>query len=273
MPSLVLDTNALTDPQLSDLGQTTPFKFVITDVVSREIYKGASVDNVRNSLQILSRFPKRVIILKTMGECARMSGRGSGLVRRLIDERATAGFGEFCSVLFRDDSIARRMIEERNTWVERDRAVFRPFAEDFPNVATDLVSNLFSGSEVAILRRGKEPYPETLISKVLNLTIEVTQNVMGASAIRLPTSDGEMINTVLFRGTLSFVINALNWIRTGRRADQASVERVENDHVDNYVAAYGTFFDQVLTRDQKLLDLYSELQFLRFRLSAAVSSR
>lgn len=47
-------------------------------------------------MEILSEYPKQVIVLKGTQKVCGLRGRRAGLQRRLIDEGQTQGFGKYC---------------------------------------------------------------------------------------------------------------------------------------------------------------------------------
>lgn len=101
MPTkMVLDTNYREDPELSVYLSKRSSNFVVlTDYFAMEAYNSASVKDVIKSMEILSAFPKQVIVLKPTINIATLRGRKSGLARRMIDQSASAEFKEFCASL------------------------------------------------------------------------------------------------------------------------------------------------------------------------------
>lgn len=78
--------------------------------------------------------------------------------------------------------------------------------------------------------------------------------------IRLP-SGNEMPNTFIFRFALCSVILVLRWVEGGGQL-QTKPERVRNDMVDVNFAAYGTYFDGIMTNDRKMLSIFDEASFV-----------
>lgn len=68
---------------------------VVPDYVAMEAYKADTLDMLYRSMEILSQYPKQVIILKNTQAVCGLSGRNAGLQRRLIDQKQTQGFGEY----------------------------------------------------------------------------------------------------------------------------------------------------------------------------------
>lgn len=96
----VVDSNQLRSPQLLDyLSKSTTNFVVLTDYAAMEAYKGDTLVTIYESMAVLSQYPQQVVILKTTGVVCGLSGRGSGLQRRLIDESQTREFGVYCQRL------------------------------------------------------------------------------------------------------------------------------------------------------------------------------
>ena len=82
----VVDSNQLqSDALRSYLSQSKQNFAVLTDYAAMEAYKGDTLVSIYKSMEILTAFPDQVIVLKNTLVTCGLSGRGSGLQRRLID--------------------------------------------------------------------------------------------------------------------------------------------------------------------------------------------
>ena len=70
-----------------------------------------------------------------------------------------------------------------------------------------------------------------------------------------------------FRYSLCSYSLALKWIMDGGY-DSISNDKLRNDFIDMVYAAYATFFDGIITKDKKLLEIY---QFARWQLTEVVA--
>lgn len=76
--------------------------------------------------------------------------------------------------------------------------------------------------------------------------------------VRAP-SFSELPNTFLFRCALGLYLLALDWVaRSGYGGVRP--ERLRNDFVDVTFAVYASYFDGILSADEKLLRLHGELR-------------
>src|SRR5215469_13939408 len=93
----VVDSNFLQCEALKAyLSKSLRHYVVMTDYAFMEAYKAVRLDVLYRSMEILSQYPKQVIVLKGTATVRLLSGRPSHLQRRLIDVRATRAFSEFC---------------------------------------------------------------------------------------------------------------------------------------------------------------------------------
>jgi hypothetical protein len=76
----------------------------------------------------------------------------------------------------------------------------------------------------------------------------------------------ELLNTFIFRIALCVYLLAVRWISVGG-AKSARADRLRNDMVDMNFAAFATYFDGLLTADNKLIELHGEAAFVIRRLS------
>jgi hypothetical protein len=96
----IVDSNFLQCEALRAYLCKSPERYVImTDYAFMEAYKADTLDMLYRSMEIISKYPKQVIVLKGTGTVRLLSGRAAGLQKRLIDVRATKGFSEFCQHL------------------------------------------------------------------------------------------------------------------------------------------------------------------------------
>lgn len=71
----------------------------------------------------------------------------------------------------------------------------------------------------------------------------------------------ELPNMFIFRVALCGYLLCLRWISEGG-AKTVRLEKMRNDLVDIFIAAYATYFDGLLTADKKLNAIYHEAVFL-----------
>jgi hypothetical protein len=261
----VVDSNTLQSPILRAYLSKSPNNFaVLTDYAAMEAYKGHTLASIFSSMEILANFPRQVIILKTTGVVCGLRGRLAGLTRRMIDERQTAGFKEYCRHLEdakQGNVHLQRQLLDHGRAADTQLARMLADASTMPDVIGD-VARTFSQAELKIIRTGAQ-FTEPLVTKLWSSIIEIAKSLY-ARHPRPPTMPRieELHNTFLFRTAVCALFWALSWIAVGGPTNDVKTERIRNDLVDVNFAAFGTYFDGVLSMDKKLTEIYRQAVFV-----------
>ena len=258
---LVIDTNCLQDKMLEDfLLKNIANRAVITDYAKREIQQTVSIDRVRDSLEILSRFPNQVVFLKGTATAMRNRGRASGLRRRLISDRETQFFPKFCKLIYGDSR------EDKSFQTNFLAASVE--TKDFMNSLVqsfDRTVELYQGlerewSKEAISKLRKTGYADSQesIERLLHLMSDLTSRILGKipGGIRWPEKC-EWPFMFSYRSCLFYALHFQEWLIKGSPA-KISAKNLRNDIVDINFATFATFFDGLMTRDKKCKARYSE---------------
>ncbi len=120
----------------------------------------------------------------------------------------------------------------------------------------------FTPKELWVIRRS-EPFPSTLIHKTIAFITGLTLMTMGRHPNPPPPfrSEAEMRNAFLFRHSVCAFVWSLDWISQGG-ADNVRADRLRNDLVDVIFATYATYFDGLLSKDEKALRVYKQARFI-----------
>jgi hypothetical protein len=222
---------------------------VLTDYSAMEAYKTNSLDELRRSYAILSEFPKQVLILKDTQTLCGLSARGAGLQRRLIDEDQTRGFGDFCKALREGTDLQLRNqfddLVQSATWqMDRMLADAKTTGD-----AIAVMQKSYTESELRVLRRN-EPYTNAMIKKIMVHVAELARKLL----VDHPKAR-------FLRIALCGYLLALRWIAVGG-AERVSATKLRNDVADINFAACATYFDGLLSADQKLVSIHDEARVL-----------
>jgi len=96
----VVDSNYLRSPKLlAYLQETTTNYVVLTDYAAMEAFKRNPLNTLRHSMEILSDYPRQVIVLKSTTAICGLHGRQAGLRRRMVNEGQTREFAAWCKAL------------------------------------------------------------------------------------------------------------------------------------------------------------------------------
>jgi hypothetical protein len=142
---------------------------VLTDYAFMEAYKADTLAILYRSMEILSQYPKQVIVLKGTLIVGGLSGRSAQLQNRLIDKKGTRGSSDFCRDLIAAQRGNRELQAEllykaRAARDQMDRIAIN--AQEFGPVL-ERITDLFTDKEQKILRTGS-PYTEAMGEKMVS---------------------------------------------------------------------------------------------------------
>lgn len=260
----VVDANFLRDSALSAYIEGDPRNQVVfTDYACMECYKGNAIENIRRSLNIVSKYPDQVIVLKGTRDIIRLQSSGYPSLDDLVDYQQSAEFREFChgvqAALDGDVTLMSQLLrlgEEANAHFERMRVDASGTAEAIKEMAQS-----FTTGQLAELRRRDTLSKETgeiIVRNILSLAALFFHAHPDVS--KLPKSH-ELRDTFIFRFALAAQLLVIWWLTNGG-IESVNMDRLRNDVVDMTYVAYATIFDGILSKDRKLLDIYEEATFV-----------
>ena len=261
---VVVDSNALQSMLLRDYLSKSIVNFaVVTDYAAMEAYKGNTLVSIFRSMALLADFPRQVIVLKTTGVVCGLTGRQQGLQRRLIDHEQTRGFSKYCKQLFAaklGDVHLRQQLLHKGRAADAQMARMFADATNIPE-AIEAIVRLFTDGELKIIRTGL-PFSEELARKVLENIGLLAQSLFSRHPRPAVVRDlDELPNTFLFRSALCSFLWALDWISMGG-PKRAKTEKLRNDLVDVNFATFATYFDGLLSMDEKSCRIYRQAAFV-----------
>jgi hypothetical protein len=260
----VVDSNYLQDDRLyTYLSASRDNYSVLTDYAAMEAFKGDTLVSIARSMEVLSQYPRQVIVLKSTGVVAGLRGRRKGLQARMVDREQTSGFSDWCKGLDKaqlgDVALQKQLLDAgRDASVHLDRmlADAKTYADNIEAAARN-----YDAGELKIIRANK-PYTPELVDKIAANILNLATLLFAGhpKIVKLPPVM-ELPTTFIFRYALCGYVLALRWIAVGG-AKNVKVERLRNDIVDVSFAAYATYFDGLLSADIKATELYRDARFL-----------
>jgi len=260
----VVDSNFLQSKALrAYLSESTNNYVVLTDYAAMEAYKGDTLKSIYRSMEILAHYPNQTIVLKGTQDVCGLCSLDAASPESLIDATQTRGFPKYCHLLLAaergDLYLQHKLLElgrEANAHMDK-------MLQDSPTLYSgfDLMVQNYSPSELKILRRREHHTPqmlEELVHTILLLTADLFKG--HPRVAKLPTGP-EVRNTFIFRYALCTCVLILKWIEVGG-ARKASPEKLRNDIVDVNFATFSTYFDGLLTADNKASEIYLDTEFL-----------
>lgn len=259
---LVIDSSAMRRDELRNFLKKSPEnRAVLTDYAAMEAYSGDSLSKIFSSMAVVSDFPGQIIVLKNTSKAAHLHGKAKGLRRRLIDQHQTKGFRKYVA----DLRIAKagsppheRALLKMGQEASDRLADLQDRTARFGEAVKDF-AKLFTGDEIKVLRRG-EDFPQTAFEKLVKFSMTIAANMFAGPLEKnqLPPLQ-ELPNMVPFRLALAGTVMMMMWVEKGGY-DTAPVARFRNDLVDSSFAAYGTYFDGLMTFDNRLEKIYQTTQ-------------
>jgi hypothetical protein len=152
----VVDSNFLQSDGLRAYLSKSPANIaVLTDYAAMEAHKADTLETLYRSMAILGEFPRQVIVLKGTQAVCGLSGRASGLQRRMIHQEQTQGFAEYCRHLAAarrgDLSIQAQLIELAREARHQMKRILGDMQE-FTGAVEDLAGT-FNTNEIQIIFR------------------------------------------------------------------------------------------------------------------------
>jgi len=240
----IVDRNFLQSPRLREYLSASRKHFaVITDYAAIEAFKGDTLANIYSATEILSEFPKQVIVLKSTSVICQLKGRRWGFTRRMISKDQTKGFPGWCEGLRRakagDKELQRQLLEagkEADAHLNRMLADQRTYAENL-----EKTSQHYTDAELKSLRT-HEPILEEMFGKIFDNILNMAALLFAANPnmAGLPPAR-ELPYTFIFRYAMAGYLIALRWIAVGG-AKNVKPEKIRNDIIDATFAAYATYF-------------------------------
>lgn len=254
----VVDSNILRDESLEQfLAKSSRNYAVICDYVSMEAYKDDALKSIFPSMEILSRYPKQVIVLKGTAKVCGLKARGAGLQNRLIDKSQTSEFPKFCAALKlakKGDSKAIKSILDHQKVASEHMDLL---TREFSNLSENLeeLMAIYTENELRIIRRG-DAFSEAIIDKIIQSIIAMSGFMFQdhPNVNKLPKFE-ELTNTYIFRNSLMMYIAMLDWMSVGGLRN-IKPEKIRNDMVDAHIATYATFFNGIMTKEKRVLRRY-----------------
>lgn len=260
----VVDSNFLQREELrAFLGQSPDNRAVLTDYAAMEAYKGDTLASIFKSMAVLSEFPKQVFVLKTTGVVCGIPATELKDNRVLVDWPQSEGFERYCRDLKRAQQgsapIQRQLLDMgREAQAQMDR-----MAADAGTMIAAFQANeaLYSATDLEAIRSGA-PLPSSALKQFIENVIGVSISMMrNHPEVKALPSPEDAPYAFIVRIALMAHLLHLRWIKTGAPRE-VGANKLRNDLVDINFAAFSTYFDDLLTADQKLNDIYQRGRYI-----------
>jgi hypothetical protein len=259
--SRIVDANAMRSTEILEpfLLAEAKNRVLVTDFCAMEAYKGSAEVNLLKSLSVLRRFPGQVAVLRGTQQVIALTNAAALDPQNFIDVEQTVEFSEFCGDVQRatdGDSLLlahlRAHASASNTHLERLRkeaAVIRS--------AVLQTQAILPSATLKRLRRSEPPTDDDADVFIRGMLAVAKEFCLKYAGISFRPSPAELSQSFLLRYAVASYLLLLHWIRHGG-ITHALEDTLANDVVDMNYVAYSTYFDGILSRDQKLLEISRE---------------
>jgi hypothetical protein len=259
----VVDSNLFSAPALREyLAARSSNLAVIADHASMEAYKDETLASLFKSMAILSDFPRQVVVLKGTRTLCGLHGKGRGLQKRMIHYGQSQGFSEYCAHLRAAQHGDRKVIAELVRLGKAAATDINNVSEAVPLILGEAskVAAVYSPSELRAVRT-REQWTQALYEKFATQAMVLAAFLFRDHPLvnELPPVD-EVHNTYIFRLAVCAQLWILDDIAHGVTGER-NRDRVLNDLIDLQLITCATYFDGLMSADQKALRLYYAAEF------------
>lgn len=259
----IIDVNYFRDPTLNDYLRSDKRNFVVfSDYACMEAYKGNAIKNIFKSIEIVSKFPNQVIVLKETRDIIKLSLSPDGF-NKFEDPAQTREFKIFCLGVihaFKGDTALESQIV-RNCKLASEN--FNKLLEDTEFIVKGIkeLTKTFKPEHLKALKKREKLEPEIIDRIVKDILIVAALLFQDHPDVTEMPQASQLPNSYLLRYAISFCLLTLQWISNGG-AGNVKREKLRNDFVDMHYVTYATFYDGLLTNDSKMKAIYNETCFV-----------
>jgi hypothetical protein len=259
----VIDANFFQNPELENYLKSDKGNMVVfTDCACMEAHKGNALENLPKSLEIVSKFPEQVLVLKGTRDVVKLTLTSDGF-KNLVDTDQTEAFRIFCFRIPRGILCDVNLVAQILKQEQFASAYFDKLKNDAAIVANGIeeLAKSFKKEHLRAIRK-REVLAAGVIDKIARDILWLTSLLFQGhpDVQKIPKAE-QVRNSYVFRFAVSAYILSLRWISDGGPGT-VKLDKLRNDSVDMNYVAYATFFDGILTRDSKMKEIYLETCFL-----------
>jgi len=255
MITFLVDSNALRQPGLEVYLQSSRDHVVaFSDLTLTEMRKTNALSTSRASLRIVSKYPDQMYVLRRADLLLDANITSAGQTDELFDYAAGLELEALCRAL-RTVPVPVNLVEHMAEAESGAQLYMERLTDEVKALEPGLIDAAkdFTTQELTQLR-DREDIAEATQRKLIDLLKSTTAEFIRTNqeprpGMRIKVRD--LLGTFAFRYSLCMVIYYLEWVRVGRTTGKKVKHRV-NDVVDMQLAALGTYFQGVLSKDDDL---------------------
>lgn len=259
----IIDANFFRDSALADyLKSDIENKVVFCDYACMEAYKGNAIDNISRSIEIVSQFSEQVVVLKSTRDVIKLT-LSDNYLELMEDPAQTNEFKIFCLGV-------ERAIQGDVTLTNQILGNGRIASDHFAKMRRDAAlvvqgvkgyAKSFKPEHLLALKKKDELKAEVIDKIVKDIMLLAVFLFRDHPDIQEIPQVHQVKNSYIFRFAISAYLLNLRWISDGG-IENVSLDKLRNDVVDMGYVTYATFFDGLLTKDNKMMEIYQETCFI-----------
>lgn len=266
MSTLVADSNSLQKPALAlleHLSKSRSNRIALAEEVLVEMHKREPVYIVQKSLEVARDFPDQVVVLHGVTSIYGMPICSAADARKIIDNRQTTSLAQW----YDDVLQSERSMKMTGFIAEAQKQAQTRVAEIAAKVAHiqpifRIMNTRFNANELKQMR-SRIPYSDGTQRKLLDVMYEMSRAMFMSTNVPLdqyPKLNVHALRYFIFRYAMCMTLLYTRWVHHGNLSDDTN--KLVNHVMDMHLAALGTFFGGVLSKDKMLVDVHREARFL-----------
>ncbi len=255
----VLDSSFARNENLRKYLESSTSNFIaLSEYIAIEAYKGDSYKEIINFVSILKHFPNQIIVLRNTMDFVGEDLSSISSWKKLIDIESSINFKCFCEELdkIKDNKIvSHKVLDQRkrdaNKQIEKLRYDSSVLLEGYKKV-----ESLYNKNDIKVFR--KEGLLTEKFLKQFSDNFHYTTDLLFEEHPAVNVHEKQVsTNDFIYRYSLVIHLNFLNWIEKGS-PPKVSSNKLVNDMIDAHFIALSTYFDGLLTKDNKMKHLLIE---------------
>ncbi|WP_337270144.1 hypothetical protein [Oryzifoliimicrobium ureilyticus] len=244
---IVLDQGGFRSPELIRLIEDPAIHFLVPDVALEEMMKTNPAYTMERSFSPLRSAVDRIFVCRSVKEALEWEGtqRRSITAAELVDDEYT--------------DVARTLISRAP--LDKFESFLAKFVEMSGQGARTFDAAKDKSSLVKIVTAIKAKFGKPEIKILASTSLEEELGVVLALAEGALRATGEFVGDMRRRKTYSEFLYAISWVKK-HGVESAKPERIAHDAFDAEYVLTGSFFDKVLSGDQKMMPLDASMRML-----------
>jgi hypothetical protein len=260
---LIIDPGALSraphaDQVQSHLAASPKNQVIFSDFALQEAFKDANIKGLRRTFAPVRDFPAQISALRLTPEICRLEPR-EDMQGRLVDEVQSNRLRTYLHEIYSEGADVHARIELGSSQAGQR---FQDLMQAIPQVKADITRQIgsFSSEDISLLKN-EGRISRLMIDAIVKAVIHDTALHLHDIGVPKLPQPYDVVHSFVLRFVLANHVSGLFWGITGGHSG-AMNKTLRNDVTDATYAAYATFFDGLVTRDDKLGAVYRNTKLL-----------